>query len=187
MILMALVSFYSVADTSGIRPESDEPLYPKNYLMDTYKDTPYSDEAMECMIQNLYHEARGEGFPGMYAVAMVVMNRVQDKRYPNTVCGVIKQGKYNNNGQPVRHRCQFSWWCDGKSDTMHDTAAFDDALMVAKMVLLSSSYNGEKYKLIDITEGSTHYHTESVNPRWINDRGMTRIFQFGTHIFYRWG
>ena len=126
-----LLPLKAYADTSGIRPTSSAALLPENYIMDT--EITYSQEELDCMVANLYHEARGEGFAGMYAVAMVVLNRVQDKRYPDTVCGVVQQGPVNSNGLPKRHKCQFSWWCDGKSDKMNDTDAFFEALGVAEL------------------------------------------------------
>ena len=66
--------------------------------------------AITCLALNVYHEARNEPMNGMYAVASVVINRVQDDRWPNNVCAVVKDGY---RGQ---HKCQFSWYCDGKSD-----------------------------------------------------------------------
>lgn len=187
IVLLAASNFAS-SDTTGKRPLTEEALsIPPQFIMDTYKNSPYSEKAIECMVMNLYHEARSEGFTGMFAVALVVMNRVQDDRYPDTVCGVVKQGQYKADGSPKLHRCHFSWWCDGKSDRMHDIQAFRDALTVARLVLTSSTSNGDRFILLDITEGSTHYHTTDVNPKWRNDRGMTKIGQFGSHIFYRWG
>ena len=66
---------------------------------------------IECLALNVYFEARGEPFVGKLAVAHVVLNRMRDRRFPASACMVVKQG-----GDRVRHNCQFSWWCDGKSD-----------------------------------------------------------------------
>ena len=61
-------------------------------------------DELKCLALNIYFEARGEPESGQLAVGHVVM-------FPGTVCGVIQQG-----GALRRHRCQFSWWCDGRSD-----------------------------------------------------------------------
>ena len=79
------------------------------------------ETAFICLALNTYHEAKNQSLVGQIATAQVVMNRVADDRYPNTVCEVVKQGhtsflkKFNKNNA-IRHRCQFSWYCDGKSD-----------------------------------------------------------------------
>ena len=76
------------------------------------------ETALMCLALNTYHEAKNQSMIGQIATAQVVMNRVADSRYPNTVCEVVKQGpKYKGSDVPVRHKCQFSWFCDGKDDT----------------------------------------------------------------------
>lgn len=157
----------------------------EHFLMQTEIVDGVDLEEFDCMVSNLYHEARGEGFSGMYAVAMVVMNRVEDTRYPNSICEVVKQGPVDAKGNPKKHRCQFSWWCDGNADTIVDTKSVKLAELITEVVYISSAV-GNGYMLVDVTEGSTHYHTTAVSPNWRNDRGMTEIGRFGSHIFYRW-
>ena len=80
-------------------------------------------ESLVCLALNVYHEAKNQSFIGQVAVAQVVMNRVRDTRYPNTVCDVVKQGatyKWKPDF-PIKNRCQFSWYCDGKSDSINIT------------------------------------------------------------------
>ena len=72
-------------------------------------------DEVECLALNIYHEARNQPTAGKLAVAQVTLNRVKHDRFPNTICGVVYQGYYLNNN-PIKHKCQFSWWCDGKSD-----------------------------------------------------------------------
>ena len=72
----------------------------------------------ECLADNIYFEARNQGFAGWVAVAQVTLNRVRDDRFPNTICEVVKQGLTYESGFPIRDKCQFSWYCDGKSDTI---------------------------------------------------------------------
>ncbi len=74
---------------------------------------------LKCMADNIFFEARTQIGKGQRAVAHVTLNRVRDKGFPNTVCGVVKQGRHYRSGNPVKNRCQFSWYCDGKSDKIY--------------------------------------------------------------------
>ena len=147
-----------------------------------------------CMALNIYYESRSDNLAGQYAVADVVLNRVQDSRYPNTVCDVIQQGPVRESWKtkqhedlpdeeriylPIRHMCQFSWYCDGKSDDPKDETGWAQAQYVAGAIMYSGKYRG-------ITEGATHYHATYVRPKWRLDRGMNHIGRIGSHIFYRW-
>ena len=135
-------------------------------------------EALVCLALNIYHEARDQPFIGQVAVAQVVMNRVHDDRYPDDVCEVVTQGPtYSWKPDfPVRHRCQFSWYCDGKSDRTPDQTAWEQALTIAQGV-----HTGN---LDDFVEGATHYHATYVLPEWAETK--TPVVQIGGHIFYRW-
>ena len=91
---------------------------------------------MICLALNVYHEAKNQSFIGQVAVAQVVMNRVKDTRYPNTVCDVVKQGatyKWKPDF-PIKNRCQFSWYCDGKSDKPKEHQAWRTAMHIANGV-----------------------------------------------------
>lgn len=107
---------------------------------------------------------------GQYAVAHVVINRVQSDKYPSSVCSVVKQG-YSNG----RHKCQFSWFCDGKSDTPREKIAWAWSLLVADDVLRGNSY--------DETDNATHYHALYVKPYWADSLKVTGVI--GSHIFYK--
>jgi len=124
---------------------------------------------LHCLAQNIYFEARGEPMVGMVAVGHVVLNRAADSRWPRRVCSVIKQGGYKK-----RHRCQFSWWCDGRSDQPMDSAAWKESLHVAKMIK-----NGAAN---DPTNGALWYHAVSVRPVWA--KKLDRYARIGQHIFY---
>ena len=135
-------------------------------------------ESLMCLALNVYHESKNQSFIGQVAVAQVVMNRVKDKRYPNNVCAVVKQGltyKWNTS-IPIRNKCQFSWYCDGKSDKPKDKMSMQRAVHVANGV-----YNGH---LDDFVEGATHYHAHYVKPSWAETK--TYITRIDDHIFYRW-
>ena len=134
-----------------------------------------------CLAQNIYFEAGNQSLDGMAAVADVTLNRVQNGRYPNDICSVVKEGLKHPNGMMKRNMCQFSWYCDGKSDNVPaptTSQSWRQALSVSNAILNNNKYRG-------ITEGSTHYHAVYVTPDWISDRGMKRIRQIGSHIFYK--
>ena len=141
------------------------------------------ETAFICLALNTYHEAKNQSLVGQIATAQVVMNRVADDRYPNTVCEVVKQGPHRPSWEnpekeyPVKHRCQFSWYCDGKSDVPKNEKAWRKAQDVAFLVL----YNKVN---LDVTEGATHYHATYVRPAWA--RTKTRTTRIEKHIFYRW-
>jgi|TARA_R110002074_G_scaffold132543_2_gene275913 spore germination cell wall hydrolase CwlJ-like protein len=138
-------------------------------------------EVLLCLALNIYHEARSEPFIGQLAVSQVVINRVYDKRFPNDVCSVVFQGPVYKHKKsiPVKHKCQFSWYCDGKSDKPIDKDAFNKAKDIALYSL--SIHNREKF---DFMEGATHYHASYVLPGWSTKKDF--IVQIGKHRFYRW-
>lgn len=144
----------------------------------------YEDEQIICMAQNIYHEARGDNYAGQIAVADVVLNRVMDHRYPNTICEVVKQAKLSEwwleRGKevPLKHQCQFSWYCDGKSDATPNEAAWYQALAISYSMIETGIYTG-------ITEGATHYHATYVDPYWASSNQMDLVGPIGSHIFYR--
>jgi spore germination cell wall hydrolase CwlJ-like protein len=124
---------------------------------------------IECLALNIYHEARGESRRGKIAVGHVVMNRVAADSFPDSVCGVVKQG-----GEERRYRCQFSWWCDGRSDEPDEQAAWQASREVAHLVYWALTP--------DPTSGAKWYHTRQVSPSWGEHfvRGPT----IGAHVFY---
>jgi len=135
-----------------------------------------------CMALNIYHEARSDNLAGKFAVADVVINRVYDTRYPNTVCGVIYQGDHKpswkdpNTLVPVRNRCQFSWYCDGKSDHPYDGDAWRESVLISTQIMGDGKYRG-------LTEGATHYHADWIEPYWAPT--LQQVGTIGSHIFYR--
>ena len=133
------------------------------------------EAAAMCLALNMYHEARGEGVQAMMAVAEVTINRVQDSYFPDTVCDVVYQGRKDSRGNMIRNQCQFSWYCDGKSDKMHDEKMKTVAHEVAIDYLTGLETN--------LTGGATFYHATYVNPYWASS--FTKTTQIESHIFYR--
>ena len=137
------------------------------------------ETALMCMAVNLYHEAGNQSMIGQMAVGQVVLNRVADDRFPNTVCEVVKQAvTYKNWNKPVRWKCQFTWYCDGKKDEPN----FESRTW--RLALDHASILVTKRIVLDITEGATHYHATYVRPAWAKTK--TRTTRIDRHIFYRW-
>lgn len=136
----------------------------------------------ECMRANMYFEARNQNTDDAFiAVGYTVLNRVDSNGYkPNTICGVVQQARLDSTGQPIRHKCQFSWFCDGKPDTPNldnviERKAWERATELAIAVMR---------KEVDNPIGdATMYHATYVQPRWDYSK-LTRVARIETHIFY---
>ena len=139
--------------------------------------TPNENPELWCLAQNIYYEARSSNLADQAAVADVVLNRVNDNRYPDTICGVVRQGDKNMDGTMVRNRCAFSWYCDGKSDWPKEDDSWLNAQYIAWNIVFKSTYRG-------ITEGSTHYHAHHIEPYWADS--LQLVGRIGEHIYYRW-
>ena len=127
--------------------------------------------AVGCLADAVYYEAGFEPLEGQRAVAQVVVNRVRDPNFPDSICGVVFQGFQRKTG------CQFSFVCDGsmKRRPPHpEQDAF--ARMIAQQAL-----NGYVEKDVGT---ATHYHTDYVRPAWAPN--MVKVTQIGQHIFYHW-
>ncbi|WP_323008151.1 cell wall hydrolase [Pseudorhodobacter sp.] len=127
-------------------------------------------EQWACLAKALYFEARGETVKGQFAVAEVILNRVDSRAYPNSVCAVVNQGANDR----VKG-CQFSFACDGRADTVGEKAAFSDAGKIARLMI-----DGAPRAL---TGGATHFHTTNVRPGWA--RRFPNTAKIGSHLFYR--
>ncbi|WP_223421730.1 cell wall hydrolase [Tateyamaria pelophila] len=130
---------------------------------------PSGDEHWKCLSEALYFEARGETVKGQFAVAEVIMNRVDSARFPDSVCGVIKQGTGR------KYQCQFTYTCDGHPERIAEPRAYERVSKVARAVL--------DERAPDLTKGATHYHTTAVRPKW--SRVYTKTASIGVHLFYR--
>ena len=135
---------------------------------------------LTCMAVAVYHEARGEGTAGMAAVAQVITNRVHDPhRWPNTICEVVSEGptlKWDANA-PLRNKCQFSFYCDGRNDIPTDFKSFSKSVKISEDVWYSHGLSA------DITDGATYYHATSIpKPKsWPYKYIMT----INNHKFYK--
>ena len=155
-----------------------------------------------CLSQNIYFEARAESYSGKQAVANVTRNRLKSEAHPNTYCGVVKEGPVRESWKtkqdktldkseriyyPRKHRCQFSWWCDGEKDTIwvqymngttidSNMSAWRDAVHIALDTISNHLY--------DNTSGATYYYAHNiVYPNWAKVYEITEVI--GNHTFMR--
>ena len=126
--------------------------------------------AVRCLTQAVYYEAALEPTEGQEAVAQVVLNRVRDPNYPNSVCGVVYEGAERVTG------CQFSFTCDGSLGQAPVAWAWDRAARVAERALAGH--------VAARVGTATHYHANYVHPWWAPT--LNKLTQIGAHIFYRW-
>jgi spore germination cell wall hydrolase CwlJ-like protein len=135
-----------------------------------------------CLAKNVYYESRGEPVAGQFAVAHTTLQRVDSKRYPDTICDVVRQVKKVDNG----YVCQFSWYCDdipneiklyrGNKEIVQEVSAFETAAVIALMTMAEIA--------ADNTDGATHFvNTDIAQPGWINRLQHTTTY--GNHKFYR--
>ena len=145
----------------------------------------YTPEDVLCLAKNIYFEAGVESTAGKLAVANVTINRTLRNNYPNTICGVVQEGKHRYNKRideyvPVRDRCQFSWYCDGLGDNPREGKTWKSAQELAKKVLT----NHYDKALIDITDGAMYYHANWMEtyPSWSKKKKI--MVSIDRHIFY---
>ncbi len=127
------------------------------------------DAQWQCLAEAIYFEARGEPLAGQVAVAEVILNRVDDRRYPNSVCGVTRQGVGNG------RVCQFSFACDGRPEVMTSRRERERSEKLAAIMVAGRART--------VAGGATHFHATSVRPGWSGE--LTRTAAIGHHVFYR--
>ena len=130
----------------------------------------FTKAEQKCLATGIYFEARGESLRGQAAVAQVILNRVRNPAYPDTICGVVYQNDH------LRNRCQFSFACDGKKDVINSPAHYKMAEEIAMAVTAGKIFLPE-------VASSTHYYAQYVSPGWA--RSMQKMKKIGLHIFYR--
>lgn len=138
---------------------------PSNAATDPTEDVKILETETHCLAQVIYFEARGEPIYGQIAVAQVTINRRDSDLFPNSICKVTRETS------PV---CQYSWYCDGKSDHLPDNTEARLAYALAKGLLTT--------EVVDITKGALFFHANYVNPGWHN---LEKTIEIGAHVFYR--
>ena len=148
-------------------PSSSVPIYSREFLNALRFRS--GNAEWRCLTEALYFEARGESVRGQFAVAEVILNRTDSSRFPDSICAVVNQGT----GQ--KFRCQFTYTCDGRAETITDDASWERLGKVARLMMDGAPRS--------LTNGATFYHTKAVNPRWA--RVFTKTTTIGVHKFYR--
>ena len=160
-----------------------------------------NETELKCMAENIYFEGRAEPMVGKVAIGKVVMNRIKSDRHPNDICGVVHEGPHRESWKtrgkdvkdeerkfyPIRNKCDFSWYCDGKKDIVWvsymdgtpidaNATAWRDSVNVALFVM-----TGE---LRDVTNGADHYYNYNIsNPYWAPLMIETAVI--GNHRFMK--
>ena len=152
----------------GYVPSDGNGIYSKAFL----RTVPVVEGGKEwrCLSEALYFEARGETVMGQFAVAEVILNRVEDPKFPETICGVVNQGSGRG-----KYRCQFTYTCDGKLEIISDKRSWAN---VGKVARLSMQMDDRP-----LTRGATYYHTDYVSPSWA--RKFVNTATIGVHLFYK--
>lgn len=130
----------------------------------------FSKKEQKCLADAIYFESRGEPLKGQAAVAQVVLNRVRNPAFPDTICDVVYQNKDWTN------QCQFSFACDRIKDVIWSPERHAVAEEIALAVTAGKIWLPE-------VGSSTHYHAVYVKPNWAPT--MKRVAKIGWHIFYR--
>jgi spore germination cell wall hydrolase CwlJ-like protein len=150
---------------AGAQPQPGDIQYTDAFLATVPAATGGQD--WDCLRKAIYFEARGESLKGEFAVAEVILNRVDSPLYPKSICGVVEQAGHG--------ACAFSWVCDGYSDVMHDGVSADRAGRIAALMLAGAPRT--------LTAGATYFHTRNVRPDWSHD--VVQTATIGSHLFYR--
>lgn len=153
-------------------------LYIKNSYVSTTDQLVQVGKERNCLAQAIYHEARGEPEAGQWAVASVILNRVQSIRYPMSVCDVVFQNASRKN------RCQFSFACDGQSDEGGVGNRIVRESWVRANLIAETAFArfriGEQRD--NLPQSVLYYHNTRVKPRWAS--AMQVEAKIGGHIFY---
>jgi spore germination cell wall hydrolase CwlJ-like protein len=158
----------AAAGGSKARPSPSEIITkPETQAVDPVGTEPL-DEAITCLSRTIHWETKGEDAASMEAVANVVMNRLGHKGFPNTICEVVMQGREQG-------ACQFSWWCDGRSDDVEDEKSYAIAKEIARKAL--------NRQLTDRTGGALYFHNRKVTTRWSAE--YIKTVKVGKHVFYK--
>jgi N-acetylmuramoyl-L-alanine amidase len=161
----------------------------------------FSDKDVECLARNIFYESGSEPLEGKVAVGLVTINRSQDPRYPNTICGVVHQkstvsvpkqvtevrmvktGMFAK-PQPVKEVQttwvpktvhQFSWVGQRVPKIKPDDPRWIESRRIAEE-LSRGGYKEYQLKYGD----AMNFHAVYVKPGW----KLPRIGRVGNHIFY---
>lgn len=178
IVVLTAVSMFAYDETDEVPTEEVTEVIKLERSPSFYE---VADKETHCLATNIYFEARGESYEGKKAVAFVTLNRVESPKFPDNICDVVYQAQHSrwwktekNRLVPIKHQCQFSWYCDGKSDRVWDQKEYDKLYSLASEIILG--------KHSDNTGGADYYHSTKVKPEW--RLAFTRTTKIDAHIFY---
>tara|TARA_R110002051_G_scaffold264959_3_gene324896 strand:+ start:2541 stop:3215 length:675 start_codon:yes stop_codon:yes gene_type:complete len=166
-VRMSALTTLPSAENRSVQVASDTVSYDRSFLAGL--PTANGGPQWRCLSEALYFEARGESVKGMFAVAEVILNRVDRAAFPSTPCAVINQGTGR------KFACQFTYTCDGRKEVIAEQGSWVRVGKVAKLMLEGAPRT--------LTDGATNYHTKAVSPSW--SRKFPRTASIGSHYFYR--
>lgn len=171
----AVVSKAQVLEEKAAEKDSTAPAVPSSQIITKSEvqavdpaGTASVDDALVCLSRTIYWEAKGGTDADMEGVADVVLNRLGHDGYPDTICGVVKQGS-------EKKACQFSWWCDGRSDQVQEDDRYAASKEIARKAL--------NQQLKDRTRGAMYFHDRNVKPAWASK--YLRTAETGKFLFYK--
>ncbi|GMQ90836.1 MAG: hypothetical protein BMS9Abin11_0141 [Gammaproteobacteria bacterium] len=127
---------------------------------------------LTCLALNIYHESRGEPTKGQFAVAVVTLNRVASRRYPNSICEVV----YQQNWDRIRKRKVGAFsWTEFRKLAPPKGKNWYKAWEIAENVYYQRHANRLK--------GALFYHANYIYPSWAKQK--KQVAKIGRHIFYR--
>jgi len=140
-----------------------------DHLRKIWQQQRHSD--LICLARNIYHEARGEPTAGQHAVAEVTLNRVASRHFPDTVCDVVYEKRFDTG----RNRLvgAFSW-------TELDSVSKPTGLAWRRAVRAAEAIYDKQQE--PTVKGALFYHSDSIEPRWAREK--KQVARVGSHIFY---
>lgn len=182
------ITHKTINESRTVVEQVNERLYVSSLRQSSFDNMKLQDVAshhrkeIDCLARNMYFESRGENVNGQHAVAFVTINRVRSQRYPDNICEVVHQARYDSNGRIIPNRCQFSWVCDGTNTNRINQRVYSNIRRDAEYIYINYYLNNN---MVDTTNGSTHFHARRVNPHWSNHNNYQQVNTIGEHVFYR--
>lgn len=144
-------------------------------VVESVAKIPLDDTDVYCLTRNAYYEAKGDSQMSQIAVTHVVLNRLNDPKFPKKACDVVYQKNHSESKSTV---CQFSWYCDKRMmGRVVDPIIWEESYKAVEKAL-----NIYYRKGVDVTEGSTFYHANYVNPGW---HRLEKVTVIGSHVYYK--
>lgn len=144
-----------------------------------YSDlTPYAQQQVDCLAENIYYEAKGESIKGWYGIAIVTLNRVNSDIFPKTICNVVTQ--------KTKNRCQFSWWClnNLRARAEKNIITKRDFELYKKIHTIALHAYCNYGRINDVTNGALFYHSNKVQKSSIGVTNLVHTATIGNHKFY---